>query len=61
MSQHAIQRITVLGRPDRLVKSMLDVVVTRIASPSLRFSAQRQDDKLFEQVLRFFATLRGDD
>jgi len=54
MSQHAIQRITVLGATGSIGQSTLDVVGRHPDRFSVfALSAQRQDDKLFEQVLRF--------
>ncbi|ENO90297.1 1-deoxy-D-xylulose-5-phosphate reductoisomerase [Thauera linaloolentis] len=54
MSQHAIQRITVLGATGSIGQSTLDVVARHPDRFSVfALSAQRQDDKLLEQVLRF--------
>ncbi len=54
MSQHAVQRITVLGATGSIGQSTLDVVARHPDRFSVfALSAHRQDDKLFEQVLRF--------
>ena len=54
MSQHAIQRITVLGATGSIGQSTLDVIARHPDRFSVfALSAQRQDTKLLEQVLRF--------
>ena len=54
MSQHAIQRITVLGATGSIGQSTLDVIARHPDRFSVfTLSAQRQDTKLLEQVLRF--------
>lgn len=54
MSQHAVQRITVLGATGSIGQSTLDVVARHPDRFSVfALSAHRQDDKLFEQVVRF--------
>ena len=54
MSQHAIQRITVLGATGSIGQSTLDVVARHPDRFSVfALSAHRQDDKLLDQVLRF--------
>ncbi len=54
MSQHVIQHITVLGATGSIGQSTLDVIARHPDRFSVfALSAQRQDDKLLEQVLRF--------
>lgn len=54
MSQHAIQHITVLGATGSIGQSTLDVIARHPDRFSVfALSAQRQDRKLLEQVLRF--------
>ena len=54
MPQHAIQRITVLGATGSIGQSTLDVIARHPDRFSVfALSAQRQDTKLLEQVLRF--------
>ena len=54
MSQHAIQYITVLGATGSIGQSTLDVIARHPDRFSVfALSAQRQDRKLLEQVLRF--------
>lgn len=54
MPQHAIQRITILGATGSIGQSTLDVVGRHPDRFSVfALTAQRQDEKLLEQVLRF--------